>query len=201
MKEEGIKFNCRWMDEKPVNYKLLKELNSWRSKLYGKKLIGAYEDGTGFGNMSIRLKRNHFIITGTATGKLQKLNARHYTTVTEFNLDKNRVTCIGPLKASSESLTHAMIYYCHANVQAVVHVHHFQLWKKLLNRVPTTKATVAYGTIDMAKEVRRLFEQTDVADQKVIAMAGHEEGIITFGNNIEEASLKILSLLNEYLPD
>ena len=77
MKEIGIKFNCRWLDEKPRDYRLLKDSNVWRSRLYKAGLIGVYPDGIGYGNMSIRFQRSKFIITGTATGKLQKLNARH----------------------------------------------------------------------------------------------------------------------------
>ena len=196
MKEIGIKFNCRWLDEKPLDYRLLKDLNVWRSRLYKAGLIGVYPDGIGYGNMSIRFQRSKFIITGTATGKLQKLNARHYTQVTEHNLDKNRVTCAGPIKASSESLTHALLYECDKDINAVFHVHHLGLWKKLMRVVPTTKATIEYGTTDMAKEVRRLFEETDLCEQKIFVMAGHQEGIVTFGKTIDEAGDKILHELN-----
>ena len=205
MKEEGIKFNCRWLDEKPLDYKWLKELNQWRNRLYKAGLIGVYADarlpdgqGIGYGNMSVRFQRNKFIITGTATGKLQKLNARHYTQVTDFNLDKNRVTCVGPIKASSESLTHAMLYDCAKDTNAVFHVHHAGLWKKMLHAVPTTKATIEYGTIDMAKEVRRLFKDANLAEQKLFVMAGHEEGIVTFGKTLDEAGEKILNELRDF---
>src|SRR5688572_4087497 len=116
MKETGIKFNCRWLEEKPLDYKYLKELNHWRNRLYKEGLLGAYPDGIGYGNISMRFQHDKFIITGIETGKLQRLNGRHYTQVTAFNLDKNRITCIGPIKASSESLTHAMLYESHKDI-------------------------------------------------------------------------------------
>jgi len=33
----------------------------------------------------------------------------------------------------------------------------------------------------------QLFTRTDVSDRKVVVMAGHEEGILTFGKDLEEA--------------
>jgi L-ribulose-5-phosphate 4-epimerase len=195
VKEIGIKFNCRWMDEKPLDYKWLRDLNVWRSRLYKAGLIGVYPDGIGYGNISTRFQRSKFIITGTATGKLQKLNARHYTQVTDYSLDKNRVTCVGPIKASSESLTHALLYECDKDINAVFHVHHAGIWKKLLRVVPTTKATIEYGTIEMAREVRRLFKDTSLPLDKIFVMAGHEEGIVTFGKTMDEAGEKLLNEL------
>ncbi|MES2621783.1 MAG: class II aldolase/adducin family protein [Bacteroidota bacterium] len=196
--EVGIKFNCRWLEEKPLDYKYLKELNQWRNRLFKAGLIGVYPDGIGYGNMSIRFQRDKFIITGTATGHLQRLNARHYTQVTAFNLDKNRVTTVGPIKASSESLTHAMLYECNKEINAVFHVHHKGLWKKLMRVVPTTKASIEYGTTAMANEMLRLFKETDLATQKIFVMAGHEDGIVTFGKTMDEAGEKILSELEHF---
>jgi ribulose-5-phosphate 4-epimerase/fuculose-1-phosphate aldolase len=61
------------------------------------------------------------------------------------------------------------------------------LWKALLGRAPTTSNAVEYGTPEMAQEIMRLFEATDVQNQKILVMAGHEAGIVTFGKNLEEA--------------
>ena len=164
--------------------------------MYTAHLVGVYEDGTGFGNMSIRFEKNKFIITGATTGRLNKLTAEHYTFITEYDIDKNSLTCEGPIKASSESLTHAMIYKCDEEIKAVFHVHHQALWKKLMNVVPTTDAAIEYGTSEMAKEMSRLFKETNLLQQKILVMAGHEEGIITFGKTMEEAGEKILSELS-----
>ncbi|MEO6845153.1 MAG: class II aldolase/adducin family protein, partial [Ginsengibacter sp.] len=97
---------------------------------------------------------------------------------------------------SSESLTHAMIYKNQPAINAVFHVHHFALWKKLLNKVPTTHIDVAYGTPAMANEIVRLFKETDLASEKIFVMAGHEEGIVSFGKDVNEAGNILLAALD-----
>ena len=61
------------------------------------------------------------------------------------------------------------------------------MWRALLDRVPTSSKTVPYGTPEMAYEIMRLFEGTDVRSRKILAMAGHEGGIVTLGQNFEDA--------------
>src|ERR1044072_2552305 len=110
MQEEGaIKFKYNWIKDAPLDFELIKELNEWRDKLYHANLIGKNKEGIGYGNISVRYQ-NNFIITGSSTGKLSKLTAEHYTLVTQYDLDKNTLTAVGPVIASSESLTHAVIY-------------------------------------------------------------------------------------------
>ena len=196
MQEEGvIKFKCNWIKQAPLDFALIKDLNKWRDKLYAAKFIGKNKDGIGYGNMSIRYKQNNFIITGSSTGKLPKLTAEHYTVVTEYDLDKNTLTAVGPVIASSESLTHAVIYEHQKDVNAVIHVHHPTLWKKLLEILPSTSKDVEYGTPAMAREILRLFEESNLAEEKIFAMGGHEEGIVSFGKDPNEAGEKIFEML------
>ena len=191
MNDEGyIKFDCNWIKSGPLPAANITEVNKWRAKLYKLGLIGAYKNGIGFGNISIRLHGSKFIISGSKTGNIAKLSNRHYTIVSETNIDKNKLTCKGPVMASSESLTHAALYIADKDVNSVIHVHNWNLWKKLMNNVPTTRE-VPYGTPQMAKEIYRLFSETDIQEKKILVMAGHEGGIISFGKNIEEAG-KIL---------
>ena len=98
-------------------------------------LIGAYPDGTGYGNISIRINYNSFIITGTGTGKLNELNNKHYTRVDSYNFNANSIHCSGPIKASAESLTHAMIYECSPETKAVIHVHDIRAEAKLMFKI------------------------------------------------------------------
>jgi ribulose-5-phosphate 4-epimerase/fuculose-1-phosphate aldolase len=162
-------------------------LNVWRDIMYQKGLIGMYPDGIGFGNISMRCDGNTFLISGSATGGLATLNASHYSLVSEYDLTTNSVTCVGPLKASSESLTHASIYECSAATNAVIHIHNLDLWNRLMNRVPTSSEVVAYGTPEMANEIKRLFEETALSKEKILVMGGHREGIISFGKDLDEA--------------
>jgi len=197
MDEKGyIKFNCNWIKSEPKSFSKFIEINNWRNKLYDLGLIGVYPNGIGFGNISIRDNLNQFIITGSATGGIEKLSEQHYTKVTEFSLEKNSLTCEGPIKASSESLTHAAIYQTNPEVNVVIHVHNLNLWKKLINKIPTTSKDAEYGTPEMAKEIIRLFNETDVKEKKILAMEGHKEGIISFGNTMEEAGKILLNYFN-----
>jgi L-ribulose-5-phosphate 4-epimerase len=61
------------------------------------------------------------------------------------------------------------------------------LWRTLLNRIPTTSNSVAYGTPEMAYEIMRLFRASDAQSREILVMAGHEGGIVTFGKNLEDA--------------
>ena len=187
MDEGYIKFNSNWIEKEPFPSQLLHGINQWRSILYNLGYIGVYDNGIGFGNISIRYHDRPFIISGTATGALKVLNENHYVLVNDYNLQLNSVTCTGPIKASSESLSHAAIYECSHETNAVIHIHNLDLWEKLIHKVPTTREDIPYGTPEMANEIKWLFETTNVGTEKIIAMAGHQEGIIVFGKTLDEA--------------
>ena len=194
MIDEGyIKYRCYWNDINAIVEADITELNQWRTKLYNLGLIGEYDNGIGFGNLSIRILQSHnLIISGTQTGGIAELAAEHYTKVTDFSWRENYVTCEGAIEASSETLTHGAIYVALPNVNAVVHVHNAKLWRELLNRVPTTDPNCAYGTPEMAEEIIRLCQQPQTLRQKIVVMSGHEEGILTFGQSLNEAGNVLL---------
>jgi L-ribulose-5-phosphate 4-epimerase len=188
MIDEGyVKYQCNWSKALPIAAEKLVEINNWRNRLYQLKLIGQYDNGIGFGNISIRDRGKEFIVSGTSTGNLPHLSSEHYTKVVDFDWDRNFVTCVGPIQASSESLTHAAIYEANPHINGVIHVHDRKLWQNLLDKVPTTARNCAYGTPEMAREIIRLCQQDDLSHAKILVMSGHEEGIITFGKNLDEA--------------
>lgn len=193
-----VKFNCYWNQTGPVisdeQYEII---NYWREVLYNMDLIGAYEDGIGYGNISMRIKgKNNFIITGSTTGEIPELERDHYVKVTAFNIDENAVKCVGPLKASSESLSHAAIYMADQGVNAVVHVHCAKLWNEYIHVLPTTDPSSDYGTVGLAKDIRQLFTEPLVIEKRIIIMAGDRNGVLTFGNDIDEAVEVLFSYLN-----
>ena len=100
MNDDGvIKYKYNWKQEPPMPNEWILELNRWRDKLYKAGLIGEDKNGIGYGNISSRLEQNIFVITGSGTGSLEKLDAEHYTKVTAYDLAKNRLTTVGPIKA------------------------------------------------------------------------------------------------------
>ena len=197
MIDEGYtKYECDWRDAPALPAQAIEELNAWRNSLFERGLIGYYpEHGVGFGNVSIREgDTDTFIISGTQTGHIAATDERHYARVIRCDIDANRVCCEGPVQASSEALTHAAIYALDRDIRAVVHVHDAGLWQGLIDRVPTTSRTVSYGTPEIAREFRRLYAETDFAVQGVAVMGGHEDGIVSFGDDIEQAARRILNL-------
>ena len=195
MDEGYIKFNCNWILSNDIPLDKVAELNMWREIMYDKGWIGLYPDGIGFGNISMRCNEKTFLISGTATGGLPILTKSHYSLVTNYNLSTNTVTCMGPVKASSESLTHALIYECSAATNAVIHIHNLDLWNRLLHHAPTSSENISYGTPEMANEIKRLFAETALGKEKIIVMGGHREGIISFGRDLEEAGSILIDRL------
>ncbi|OFX88160.1 MAG: hypothetical protein A2W99_10550 [Bacteroidetes bacterium GWF2_33_16] len=195
MHNEGyIKFDLQW---EKANFifpdKLFLEMNLFRKRLFDLGLIGMYSDGIGFGNVSIRIgDTNLFIISGSATGSIPNLSKENYSLVTGFDIDKNTIYCQGNTAASSESMSHAALYKSNQKINAVVHVHHKKLWEKYLNNLPTTPKNAEYGTTEMANEIKKLAN----ASEGVIIMGGHEEGIVSFGTTLEEATNRIIKLYN-----
>jgi L-ribulose-5-phosphate 4-epimerase len=204
--QEGVvKFQMDYTCGPALPYAELRELNAWRRILFMTNLIG--EDprrygGFGYGNVSMRLDQlsgcgqSCFAISGTQTGALAELTREHYAIVQECWPEDNRVVATGPIKPSSESLTHGMIYNLDHTLRYVLHVHSPEIWccARIFN-IPTTRDDAAYGTPEMAEEVRRLFEDTDIRAYSIFAMGGHEHGIVAFGHCVAKAG----SVMMEYL--
>ncbi len=197
MIDEGYtKYDCDWVQTPALPVDAVAELNAWRNRLHEQGLIGYYpEHGVGYGNVSIRVgDSDPFIISGTQTGHIEETDETHYGLVVRCDIGANRVHCEGPVQASSEALTHAAIYALDPAIRAVVHVHDTALWDELMDRVATTSRQVPYGTPEMALEFQRLYEETDFAEQGIAVMGGHEEGLVSFGVDIEQAAQRILHL-------
>lgn len=194
--DEGyIKYVSDWTPGPAPDAAAAQLLERWRRPLYDAGLIGHYDDlGVGFGNISVR-HGDGFIISATQTGHLARTDPGHYALVTGYDIERNTVSSTGPLQASSEALTHAAIYELDDRIGAVVHVHSEALWRELMNTVPTTSPEISYGTPEMAREFGRLYADTEFVTQGVAVMAGHDEGIVTIGASLGEASRRILDYL------
>ncbi len=201
MIDEGyVKYNCRLLPAPPPNEEKIRSLNHWRNTLHDLGLIGQYPNGIGYGNVSQRdVNPQRFIISATKTGAIPKLAAEHYTRVIDYDWEKNSVTCEGVLPASSETLTHGAIYDSDGGIQSVFHIHHLELWQALLYRVPTTRDDVAYGTPQMARELIRIVQENYREKSLIVAMSGHEEGVIAFGASLEETGNLLLRYYQELI--
>jgi ribulose-5-phosphate 4-epimerase/fuculose-1-phosphate aldolase len=204
-KEGVIKFEMEYKVAPALPEEQLRELNAWRKLMYLTELIGQTPTrygGYGFGNISCRVDypcdsgQPPFAITGTQTGGAADLTPDDYVVVTACYPESNRLAAEGPVKPSSESLTHGVIYALDNNIRWVMHAHSPHIWRNAAAlALPMTAADVAYGTPDMAAEVARLFRESDVAQQRIFGMAGHEDGIVSFGATAEEAGFVLLGYL------
>ena len=206
MEEGVIKFDLQFTKTRPVTGEMLSELNAWRRILWQLGLVGQDPErygGYGFGNVSQRIPpleapagKRQFIISGTQTGGLETLDAAHYAVIGTYDPETNRVSAEGPVKPSSESLTHGMIYDLDTDIHAILHVHSPHIWQQASAlKIPVTDAAVAYGTPEMAQEAGRLFRETDVLHKGIFSMGGHEDGIVTFGTTPGEAGGILLNAL------
>ena len=185
---EYIKFSCECVSGDIASFSGLAELNAYRRKLLDLHLIGVDPKGIGFGNLSVREgATKNFHITGSATGGIPELILANCAKVVAYDFERNQVRYEGSAMPSSESLTHAAIYESDATAGAVVHCHNSKLWAALLNQAPTTSKAAEYGTPQMAYEIMQLFRRTDAQTRKIVVMAGHKGGILTFGRDLEEA--------------
>jgi len=187
MKETGaVKFCYESEACLPGPFSGFEELRLAREELRCMGLLGADADGIGFGNVSVR-EGDCFYITGSGTGLFTSLQPGDCVRVTAWDFERNWLRSEGLAIPSAESLTHAAIYESDPAISVVLHGHDNELWRNLLARGPSTAAGVTYGTPAMAREVKRLFRETDVGKRKLFAMAGHEAGIVAFGANFSEA--------------
>ncbi len=212
--DEGyVKFNSQhqeveWGQEKlTINAELMdkiKQIDLLRTDLFDAGYIGLNENEIGYGNVSIRYfnelnpDSEKFIISATSTGGARELGLDGYCLVTDYNILNNQVICMGPLPASSETMSHAAIYHVCKNVNCVVHIHNKFLFEGLLlqENVLKTPKSVAYGTVQMAQCLSEIAQNNPL--EACIVMEGHQDGIIFYGLNINQVR-RLISIVNHQL--
>lgn len=201
MADEGvIKFDLRYTRvplRRPVTG--MGELNAWRQILFRLGLTGldpSRYQGFAYGNLSLRIEGRSFIISGTQTAAKPQLSVEDYCRVLDFDLAKNRISAEGPIPPSSEALTHGAIYAGNPEAACVIHVHSPEIWRNARQLgFFVTDPAIAYGTPAMGEAVRASAEGAS----GVIAMGGHEDGIIAFGLKTEQAAFELLRCLAQAL--
>ena len=174
------------------------QLETLRTRLFTLGLIGE-KDGIGYGNLSMRDKNSKpFFITATQTGRKQTLSREYYTYISNYDFSTFKVISKGTQKPSSEALSHAMIYAIDERIATVIHIHSLALWK-FMQEKNNLATTAEYGTAEMVEEIAELYTNLDPMINNVFVMKGHEEGIITFGRNVEEAELALYAVMQAYL--
>ena len=194
-RDEGVvKYHAIHQNAKSPDHPLLDQLDQVRTDLFDLGLIGLYPDGIGYGNVSIRCDSG-CSISGTATGGRRILGVDGYCYVQSYNIEKNLVFTKGPLNASSEAMTHCAIYQADPLIKCVLHIHSKVLWEALLNQeYDSTSADIPYGTPQMAMSIAVLVKAGKKFSD-LIVMAGHEDGIVAYGQTIPSAFQQIKMIL------
>lgn len=200
--EGVIKFDLQFRAGELEDSDALGELLRWRDTFYGLGAIGRDPqryDGYAFGNISYRLgDGDAFIISGTQTGEHAVAQREHFTCVDQYDLDRNRVVAHGPIKPSSESLTHGAIYALNPEIRCVVHGHLPALWRHVGElSIPSTATDVMYGTPEMAKAMAQVIGSEPRPTEGVLAMLGHEDGVVLFGAEFATVERRLVQLLEQ----
>ncbi|WP_372626829.1 class II aldolase/adducin family protein [Arsukibacterium sp.] len=201
--QEGvIKFQLNYQAQAVLTAGHVMELNSWRHIMVQLGMLGQCPqryDNYGFGNISQRFgngvgPKSQFMISGTQTGGIRNMTAADYALVTDCKPTQNQIAAAGETKPSSEAMTHGQLYQLSENIHFIIHAHCPQIWQLASELgLPQTGADVPYGTVAMADEVARLFAKTDVLQQGIFTMAGHEDGVVAFGCSAEQAGRRLIS--------
>ena len=181
-------------------------LAGWRSIMADLGLVGqdaARYDGAGYGNVSIRVGpfpgrrgARPFLISGTQTGGRACVGLDDFALVERYVIAENRVVSRGPIRPSSESMTHGAVYDLGGHIRCVLHAHCPTIWRRrAVLKLPTTAAHIDYGTPEMAREIERLARSTALLARPLLAMGGHEDGVIAFGRNPDEAGRMLVATL------
>jgi len=199
MEEGYVKYHAEHSEAPAVEPPGWAELNKARTRLRDLGLIGMYPNGVGYGNVSIRVTGDEFLITGTATGDGATLSPAQYCLVKSFDIAKNTVQTQGPVNASSESMSHGAVYRACPHVNCVIHIHNRRIFDGLLkDKAPATPADAAFGTPEMARAIFDLVKQGG-AQSGYIVMTGHDEGVILYAESVAKALDLTLKLFNNYV--
>ena len=174
-------------------------LAAWREVLARLGLIGrdpSRYQGAGYGNVSARVGpfgdigrgQRRFLVTGTQTGGRPRVTLEDFSLVERYDVLRNHVRSMGPVPPSSESLTHGAIYDIAPTARVVLHAHAPEIWRHARSLgLPMTRVEAQNGTPEMALEVQRLYRESTLSGTGMLAMGGHEDGVIAFGSTAAEA--------------
>ena len=193
-----IKYNFDFTLSKPLECKLWKDIETLRKRVFALKLIGEKE-GIGYGNISKRVSKKSFVITGTQTGNLKNLKAENFSLIESFDDEKFYLKSSGGAKPSSEALTHGSVYDLSEKIGAVIHVHSKILWDFMLKNGYKKTKDVPYGSLEMIKEIKAVYKDIDPLKFPVFVMSGHEEGIVAFGEDLNRCELNLYEIISDFM--
>ncbi len=185
MEEGYIKFSLFLKKGSPPKEAEIADILEARQRLYDWNFIGALPSGIGFGNISKRFNGNQCYISGSATGGIEKLESKHFSTIMDYSIKDNKIECSGELSASSESLTHLAIYEINDKIKYIAHIHNSVIWAFLLKTNQATENYFNYGTPEIAMNAAEFCKKQNLSTG-CFAMRGHEDGVIFYSDEMKK---------------
>ncbi|PID29691.1 MAG: hypothetical protein CR982_02105 [Candidatus Cloacimonadota bacterium] len=176
MDEGVIKFKFSRKNIELDDSTIIRDLIDLRDFAHDKGFVGVYNNGIGFGNVSLRKKDLKFYITGSQTGHIKHLTKNDIVEVKSVDIDRREVLFLGLINGSSESISHFNIYE-RSKCSSIAHIHHKRLWNYMLKN-NFTKVLGEYGSSELANNLSKLSEGKECG---IFVMSDHEDGIIIFG--------------------
>jgi L-fuculose-phosphate aldolase len=181
----GVKFHaiCEGLQRDREVDALFEDFRAQASRLKERDMTP--ENG---GNVSVRF-REGFVITASGCN-LGLMEQNELVYVSRCEVEKEQVYYYGPLKPSSESLMHHLIYRGHGEAGAVVHAHDPLTGTThiLQGEVEETLREEPYGTLRLAE----LAIDTFAGGHSVILLKNH--GYIAYGRTLTEAFDSVVDL-------
>ncbi len=174
-KYEGVKFKTIFEGEiHDAPGEDSKALIGWCRRFSDLMLVAAEA-----GNLSFRL-RGGFVITPTGKSKAE-LSPEDLVEVVNCDIGKKEVTVRGIFEPSSESMLHWLIYKNRNDVNAIFHLHDFDVLEKTGLGLKSTVRVMPYGTVELANEVLSALGKKE----NYILMRNH--GVIACCRSMDEA--------------
>lgn len=203
MVEGVIKYQLQFTPGPALRDPRLAELIAWQRILQGLGLLGRDPDrygGLAYGNLSLRLEGNGFVISASQCADQPRPTVKDYCLVTAWDCAGNRLAAQGPARPSSESLTHAALYDADPTIGCIIHGHSPEIWQRReVLGLASTWPDVAYGTPAMASEMARLYREHGFRGRGALAMGGHRDGIVGLGPDPDAAGYELVRLLRRAL--
>jgi L-fuculose-phosphate aldolase len=176
---EKIKFKLELVEKIPTHPKI-RDLKRWCGKFYKRGWVPWIRE-VSCGNLSFRVWKNEFIITGSQVGIKESLPNDCFVRVMECDLKRLMVHASGLRAPSSESMLHYAIYKQRPEVNAIFHGHSsFILRYAPKLGIIETKEKKPPGTLDLVKEVLKVLDENNFIILK-------EHGFLSLGKDMEGA--------------
>jgi ribulose-5-phosphate 4-epimerase/fuculose-1-phosphate aldolase len=95
-------------------------------------------------------------------------------------------------------MSHSAIYCACFDAFSVIHIHSRTIFDGMLkDDLLATPKTAAYGTPEIARAISTAVEQWGKTHGQIV-LAGHDEGVITWGVSVDEALEQVLALYDKY---